>query len=254
MIKFIIVGKQASGKTKLLKGFENKGLKVLKSHTDRPKRNKEDNDYIFHKKIVGFPKNSILKTTLGDYKYYTTPKDINNSDVMILDPKGAIEVIKKYKNIDFIVIYVNPNENIRKDKLKERLNRDYIIDRENIEKYTFKGFDNMLKTKEMYEDIWLPNMALINIFENSYDEKEIKSFVDLSLRQRDFMNSLSKIIKRAYKKSLFTRGKENNTILATYSDGIVKDRTYTAVAGEFMLKPEQLRSLIEVCLKNNIIS
>lgn len=253
MIKFIIAGKQASGKTELLKEFEKQGFNILKTHTDRPKRTNDEDNYIFHDKIDTFPENAIADTIIGACKYYTTKEDILNSDVMILNPNGIEDVLTAFPNISFIILYVNGDETKRQNKLKERNIKDSIIkDREIAEEITFEKLDKMLINNQLDSD--LPdNMIALNVFENNYEENTIKEYTKQMSNFKTIINKFSKIIKRAIDADIVNKGDKENTVKLYYTNDTSKDRSVEVLASELIYAPNALKDFILECIMKDVI-
>lgn len=113
---FLIVGRTASGKTKLAKEICRRlNLKLLKSYTTRPMRDNEisdNSDHIFISAddVYKYKDRMIAYTTINKVEYFSTIDQLLESDLYIIDPKG-IDYLhnSKLPNIDkceFIEIYV----------------------------------------------------------------------------------------------------------------------------------------------------
>lgn len=90
-MKFVIIGRTATGKTRLAKELEASGLRVLKTSTTRPCRGPEDDGYNFltPQEAASIPiEKKLLLNTIGNAEYFTTIEDLEKADVCILDPTG----------------------------------------------------------------------------------------------------------------------------------------------------------------------
>lgn len=108
-MKYIIAGRSGSGKSELAKRLEDKGLRIMKTYTTRSPRNKEDAEkYHFIKpdEISKYP-NRILETEFFGNTYFTTPEAVAESDVLILEPEGTREIIEKFPDIQFCLVYIS---------------------------------------------------------------------------------------------------------------------------------------------------
>lgn len=116
---FVIVGKSGSGKTclcDLLK--ERMGLKLVRSYTTRPKRNEYEDNHIFVNSfsewtLVSGGDHIMAFTTFDGHQYWTTDKQIKESDIAVLDVDGIVYLQRHYhgnKKIRVIYIDVPPLE------------------------------------------------------------------------------------------------------------------------------------------------
>ena len=116
-VKFLIVGRTASGKSTIAKEVcEKLGLKQVKSLTTRPPRDEELNNpncdhYFVTDEVIESLKRSgnelIAYTEINDYKYATIKSELDKSDIYVIDPNG-IKYLKqtcgeKYR---FVEIYI----------------------------------------------------------------------------------------------------------------------------------------------------
>ena len=137
--KILIVGPAASGKTTLAKKLEAKGFKIAKLHTTRPKRNEDDDEYIFTNRKPG--KHPIACEYNGWWYYIGW--SAYNCDVFILGPKMA-QQIKDYGNQlgeKFITIFLDVPESIRYERLMQRdMPGDTVIARIGRDRTDFTNF------------------------------------------------------------------------------------------------------------------
>lgn len=96
-VKFLVAGRTASGKYTIVKEVcERLGLKQVKSLTTRPPRKEELNNCNCDHYFVTDDEFELLRdleefaayTEINGYKYATTFKEIDDSDLYVIDPNG----------------------------------------------------------------------------------------------------------------------------------------------------------------------
>lgn len=144
--KVIIVGPAASGKDTLRKRFEKKGYIYGMPYTTRPKRDGETYfDYFFvsekdFEKISKY-KGFAVKNSYNNWKYGITNETLENSDVFVMTPEYISQLDKDFIKKSFI-IYINPPENVRKERLSNRNDADTVERRLNADREQFANFTN----------------------------------------------------------------------------------------------------------------
>lgn len=131
-IKFLLIGRTASGKSSIAKAVcEKTGLKQVVSYTTRPMRKSEKNgsDHIFitDDEVVQYENDIAAYTEINGYKYFTTYDVIDKSDIYVIDPIGVDNLkIKCGNRYDFVEIYIRTPQalsekraRLRGDKLKD---------------------------------------------------------------------------------------------------------------------------------------
>lgn len=137
-IKILIVGPAASGKTTLAKQLQAKGFKVAKLHTTRPKRDENDDEYIFNYKDVKYP---LASCTLNGWDYAVTYKSLIESDIFIVGPKMAQMMKDKAPEHNFLTIFLDVPESVRYERLMKReMPGDTVIGRIGRDRADFAHF------------------------------------------------------------------------------------------------------------------
>ena len=165
-MKTLIIGRTASGKSTLGKIMEKAGLKGVKSYTTRPQRNENDNDHIFISKddVDKYP-DKIAQTIINSHNYFATKEQLSEANFYIIDPKGFYEVIENCPDMNFAVVYIQADEDLRRKHYELRGSTDFD-ERNASESKQFDEFEKMLKDKNKK----LPNniINLVNI-DNNFD-------------------------------------------------------------------------------------
>jgi len=109
-----LVGETARGKDTVAHYLqEHYNMKVVVSYTTRPKRDSET-DGVEHYFIDNFTASQMLATTdgiaaytkIGNYRYFSTIKEVIHSDIYIIDPNGLKNLYLGNNAIQLIPIYI----------------------------------------------------------------------------------------------------------------------------------------------------
>ena len=130
---FLIVSESAGGKDSLVnKLCEELGLKQLISYATRPRREGEGETHIFISEddVKYYTNDMIAYTRIGEFSYFSTIKQLYESDVYVIDPNGTdyMKLISKYKgidDIDFVVIYINTPAELRAERALNQRHDDF---------------------------------------------------------------------------------------------------------------------------------
>lgn len=94
-MKFVIIGRTATGKSLLAQNLACNGLKILETYTTRPKRHPDEAGmkFITPAESAQIPTDQkLLPTTQNGHEYFTTLADLEACDVCVLDPDGFREL------------------------------------------------------------------------------------------------------------------------------------------------------------------
>lgn len=180
----IIIGASASGKTEMSKLLvKNFGYKKLITTTTRQIREQEVNhiDYHFISKesfLNSINNNEFVEYALYNNNYYgINKKDVESNALVIVEPKGANELIKMLNNKAFVV-YVEADQSIRKDRMMKRGDDPrVIIERLQNDFEIFKP-ENLLKINLMVENNYHNLEELTNEIHLSYIQYKEKAHLD----------------------------------------------------------------------------
>lgn len=168
MIKTLIVGRTASGKSTLGHKLEMAGFNLVKSYTTREKRNDKDIDHIFiSKEKAKTFKNKVATTDINSNHYFATAEQIEENDYYIVDPKGIYELLENMPDTMFRIYYIKANEEDRKNKFISRGGTEEEFEKRNkAEDESFTEFENKLKDPGRIAD----NLYNVIIVKNDYSE------------------------------------------------------------------------------------
>lgn len=120
---FLIVGESGSGKTTIANELEERyGLKQLQSYTTRPKRYENEAGHIFITDQEFDSLNGICAYTMfNGHKYCATSKQVDESDLYIIDPYGIDYFRARYTGDKIArIIYIECPEKTRFIRMIER--------------------------------------------------------------------------------------------------------------------------------------
>lgn len=152
--KIIIVGPGGSGKDFLRKKFVDKGFTYGISFTSRPIRDGEEEgiDY-YYRDDEFFENNSEMFLELQEFnkwKYGITKGEFSKKNLFILSPAGLNSLPKDFRKASF-VIYLNPPESVRVERLNKRNDTDGVERRLEADRADFSEFfdyDIMIKNED----------------------------------------------------------------------------------------------------------
>jgi len=149
--KIIIVGPGGSGKDFLRKKFTDKGFTYGVSFTSRPPREGEEEgiDYFF--RDAEFFENNreiFLEVQIFNGWYYGISKgEFESKDLFILSPSG-LKCLSERDRKRSMVIYLNPDLEIRKERINQRNDSDSTERRliaDNKDFFEFFDYDMLIK-------------------------------------------------------------------------------------------------------------
>lgn len=127
--KIIIAGPGGSGKDYFSNFLIQRGFTKTKDYTTRPKRNKDDNDYIFVDKIDLDDCYFLFKVNGKDWEYGYSKEQILNKDFCIRPPETILSTVNflRDKGYEVYIVYFDIDFEIRRERLNSRM--DYDTDR-----------------------------------------------------------------------------------------------------------------------------
>ena len=186
----LICGKSASGKTEITKTLNDQNIKMLVSHTDRPKRNNETDGVDYYFIHAGdmidmidngeFVETRSYNTEYGVWNYGLSKDEIDNiysAACVVLDLNGC-ESVKKYikdndLDINTITIYISASE---EERFRRYMKRDDVTLKQTKELIRrFEKDDEDFKDFESRVDIMLRNETEEDLERNI---KIIKNIID----------------------------------------------------------------------------
>jgi len=127
--KIIIVGPGGSGKDFLRKKMVGRGFEYGVSFTSRPPREGESEGVDYYYRDEDFFKNNsdifLELQEFNGWKYGISKGEFSVKNLFILSPAGLKSLSKEFRDDSFI-IYLNPSEETRVKRLRERNDADNV--------------------------------------------------------------------------------------------------------------------------------
>ena len=159
-MKFLIVGRTATGNDTLASILTYKyKWKFVKSMATRPKRYDDEDTHVFisEEQANAIPlEDRVAYTEIGEYQYFATKEQVQESDAYIIDPNGVKVLLEKMPEENFIIVYIRPV-----DRDIQKLNGTNRVDnteheskvfekRYNAEDAQFTEFEDLLDSYRIY--------------------------------------------------------------------------------------------------------
>lgn len=144
-MKIILVGETAVGKDTIANELcKRYGYKLAKSHTTRPKRKNEGETHYFISEEEYAKYNSeesLAETEVNGYHYFLHPSEVEESDIIIVEPYGLDALIDYFEHDVFLVVQIKANEKDRKKAYKKRKSNISFAERTDAERERFENFN-----------------------------------------------------------------------------------------------------------------
>lgn len=147
---FLVCGESGSGKSTIITKLKNEyGFKELLSYTTRPKRYQEETGHIFvSKEEFDLLNTKVAYTKYNGHEYCATLEQVDNSDLLTIDPLGIEYFIKNYSGKKkFKIVYIKVSEEERKIRMHARGDTEKdILERITLDKEVFKSMEKVADT------------------------------------------------------------------------------------------------------------
>ena len=184
-MKYLIVGRTRRGKDYLKKKLmenERCPFAFAKTYTTRKKRTPEENTYNFISiKETEEIEDKVAVTEIrnGDEPdlYFARGEDVLKNDAIIVDPRGVNEILKKYPEEAFVIIYITANAEKAKEMAVKRANDNaeagkIFKKRSEDETNEFSEFEALLKHQGYFKGY--DNVTMIVQITNDYREETME--------------------------------------------------------------------------------
>jgi guanylate kinase len=167
MDRIILCGEGAGGKDFLKVKLLEKGYSPSISYTTRPPRPGETEGVNYHfisvEEFLSMVKDGLFRewNIFGDKKWYygTSHAHFNKARLFIMTPSG-IRALTPEERSESVVVYINIDEDVRRDRLSKRNDADDVERRLGTDRADFRDFaDYDLKiTNELFDPEEVFNM------------------------------------------------------------------------------------------------
>lgn len=174
-MKFIIMGRTGSGKSTFAELLTRQGMSLSKSSTTRKPRSEADKqnyNFLTREEAAAIPASEkLLPTTLNGELYFSARHMLEQSDILILDPKGAKEICNMYPDTCFHIAYICADKQMA---MEHAMNRS---DNPEAEQETFcRRYDSEAAQFDAFEQenenhtfhAWPYNMRAVHTYKNDF--------------------------------------------------------------------------------------
>lgn len=260
MIKFIIIGRQGSGKSHFLDLFKQHDFKTLKTHTTRPKRFPEEDTYYFHDGYELASKDILAADNVNNHLYFTTKTDVLEADVLVLSPQGVIEVAEAFPQIGFRVLFLTPDDALREGRLKLRVKDDLISEemlenRTQWDEHNFKIWDEIVENEKIGSELNLPsNILAVSNIVNDYQDETLIRFVHESMETKKLIENLEQIVEKALNFDVLSKGPNNTVKVVMEGNGQPSHQTISEFAHTILSDPISLTYFLMNCISEGVFT
>lgn len=183
-MKYLLVGRYASGKSYFADICTKNGLKVTQSYTTRPKYTNDETGHIFiTPEKAAQIQNKVTQTEHNGYQYFLTEEQIGDADIIITDPEGVAQLSKRIPDTMFYIIYMSAEFNdrfkhaiIADDDKEKYYKENRFYNRTTKEDAMFTNFEETVIDKQEinYRNIG----AMLNI-KNEYKNETFADIIEL---------------------------------------------------------------------------
>lgn len=174
-MKYLIIGRTGRGKDTIAKALESRGLVQLKSYTTREPRYEGEDTHIFiTKEEASKYSDKVARTEINGVEYFATRKQLEESDIYVIDPRGFYELTKNCPDVSFRIIYMSTNDETARQRAMARGDdpekEGRIFDsRSADEDEQFSDFEAKLEARK---EPLAPNALVSHWFTNEDDNPE----------------------------------------------------------------------------------
>ena len=212
----LIVGRTSSGKDYFAERLTEKGLKMVKSYSTRPKRTPDEDTHIFvTPEEAAQITDKAATTVINGYEYFGTAQQVKDNDIYIIDPNGLYELTGNMPDENFLVVYVSADPVVRRQRAiarampsdlsefdeegKKQLEDEIAAtfdSRSADEDGQFSAFEEQVKifteSENPWEDSDIPkNVTAILDYRNDFTMQTLADYANTVLR---FMNRYNHIL------------------------------------------------------------
>lgn len=238
-MKIILIGKTATGKDTIANELcKRYGYKLAKSHTTRPKRDGEGETHHFISKeeyAKYNPEERLAETEVNDYHYFLHPSEVEESDIIIVDPEGLNALIDCFVYEAFLIYYIDADEKKRKKAYEKRKSHISFEKRTDAENERFQNFNHTLQVMKNIKLDTNNSYRLYHLLEryfNHFNKESLNDIVESIHETYELLKNLKQKYIEIYNKPV----RNNKSIIAIYREPKQCQRMLFD-----MLKPKEMK-------------
>jgi len=117
----VIIGRTASGKTTFAEELAKLNMKYEVSYSTKKPRNEKDTSHHFvSEQEFDELEDKILETSYNGKKYAYTKSQLNQTECIVLDPKGVNELLNLMPNLEIFIVNIIADKEKRKKNFLKR--------------------------------------------------------------------------------------------------------------------------------------
>lgn len=220
-MKIILIGKTATGKDTIANELcKRYGYKLAKSHTTRPKRDREGNTHHFisEEEYAKYnPEERLAETTINGYHYFLTPETVEESDIIIVEPKGLNALIDYFVFEVFLIFYIDADEEKRKKAYEKRGSHVSFEERTKAENKRFQDLNHTLQVMKNIKLDTNNSYRLHHLLEryfNHFNKESLNDIVESIHETYELLKNLKQKYIEIYNKPV----RNNKSIIAIYRE------------------------------------
>lgn len=258
MLKYLLIGRTGSGRNFFQHLLEEKGLKVAKSYTTREKINDNDNTHHFiDTHAVNTYTDRLFETAHDDQIYFYTKEEIENADIIPIDPENVSAICDYYPDVAFrfLIVYASDADRIAhavsdaEDKLIAE--EEFIASCEE-ENGAFCKFEDMITSAD--NKLNISNLLMGHWITNDFTEtSDLYYFANTIVEDMHEFNKLSVIINELGDKGILNYDKETDKYALYYTEKPEPDILSLALFTEHtLLSNEGMGYIFRAWLKSDV--
>lgn len=171
----LIAGRTGAGKDTFASMLREMGMKGVVSYTTRKKRYETEDTHIFISKDEADKiTDKVATTQIGEYEYFATRSQLEEADFYIVDPNGIEELKQNCPDIDFKIVYIYSDFDIRKQRaLKRSENPD------ELKVFISRNMDEMRQFIQFENDLFLQKNLTVLRNETEKDMQTLKKEAEI---------------------------------------------------------------------------
>lgn len=236
MLKYLLLGRTGAGREFFQKLLEKNGLVVAKSYTTREQRDENDTMHHFIDISQLNDYNRLFETTHGDVAYFYTKDEIDNADIIPIDPENVNTMCAAYPDTTFRLIRITAFNDDRvkyavanaDDKLLAEADFLAVCEEEDA---AFHEIETRMSSMSLNVD----NILLGHVIENDFtDKSDIFEWPAKIVKSKRVFEKMLQIIDELRKADVLIYNEETNKYTLFVEDKDAKNSTVLQLSPDRM--------------------